>query len=179
MAKLCECGNEKSPKAKRCIKCHVKSNNKIRAINARKRRALRKRRKAYSAEFPVPKDKLSQRGGAVASNVYKRKLDALFKDGEFVLIKELFMPPGETIATVQGHQAKHVWILRDIRTGNVYVVGEKLLYSIRKEYHNVTLPKKKTGRPLGSKNKSTVKRELEIYFKNAKLEGNLFDRPGE
>ena len=124
----------------------------------------------------VPKEVAkTQRGGAVRKETHKARLDELFKGKKFMLVQEILMPKGMTFKTCTGNPARAGYMLRDINSGEVFLVGKYTFRRIRVEYDIIYRPKKK-GRPLGAKNKKTVEREKDSYLSKIKYTDGLIDR---
>lgn len=83
----------------------------------------------------------------------QRKLDELFRDRKWEIVKEFCHPraaPGEDQdkdETVLGQWVRRGYVIRDIATDEQIVVGNDLLKIIARRYQGVTLPVRRRGRP--------------------------------
>lgn len=70
----------------------------------------------------------------------RRKLDEAFSGRQFVIESEVHLPYGKVYRNPFGNTGRHGYIIRDVASGNRYVVGRQLLQLIHDRYQGVTLP---------------------------------------
>lgn len=122
----------------------------------------------------VPKEiAAAQRGGAIRAQTHRIKLDGLFKGKQWTVVQPIRMPRGLTFKTCLGRQARYGWMLREIHTGEILLVGEYAFKTVRLDYDIEYKPKR--GRPLGSKNKETLRKNLDTYLSEIKYTHGLID----
>ncbi len=68
------------------------------------------------------------------------KLDALFRNRVYDIVRRIDLPPGQVFISVLGNTARHGYVLRERVTGEQVAVGDKLLRHIHDHYLAVSLP---------------------------------------
>lgn len=122
----------------------------------------------------VPKEiSMAKRGGAIRAQTHRIKMDGLFKGKKWVVVQQIRMPRGLTFKTCLGKQARYGWMIRDVATGEILLVGNIMFKTLRLDYDIDYKPKK--GRPLGAKSKKTMRRDLDTYLDNVRYTNGLVD----
>lgn len=58
----------------------------------------------------------------------------------FEVVREVHLPPGQVFKNRMGRIGRHGWIIRNIATGEMEIVGEKLIRLIHDRYSAIELP---------------------------------------
>lgn len=145
-------------------------------VKPRKPRSPRVEKGKY-AHSKDPEERKAKRGGAVRKEVHRKMMDELFKDKTFTVTRKINLPKHQFVKSALGHRILHGWEIRCNETGQLLVVGYKLMLELKNNYQNVTNPfLRKGGRPPGSKNKTTIEKTLrEIRYRDLIGEGLFVD----
>ncbi len=123
----------------------------------------------------VPPEKRMGRGGVVRRLTHKVTMDEMLKGKHFEFIQEIHMPKGQFFITPMGMRARHGYMLRNVDTGQIIIVGYKILKIMLGEYKNLSgWTPRANGRPKGSKSKKKLKDELDDYLANVEMPEKLF-----
>lgn len=90
---------------------------------------------------------LTSRGSSISKR-WKQKMDEIFLERKYVIIKEFFLSEGEVFESPLKSKARHGFILQEISNPlNRIAVGKNVLKRAAMEYDAVEIPKKNRGRP--------------------------------
>lgn len=70
------------------------------------------------------------------------KMDALFKDKKFEIVKEVNLPQGQHFVTPLGNKGRNGFVVKEVGTDNQFAVGATTLKLMAETYGAVTLPEK-------------------------------------
>jgi len=92
----------------------------------------------------VTDDKLDR--GAALQEAREQKMKEAFEGQKFVIEREVHMPEGQVFQTPFGNKGRHGYVLKNVATGQLTVVGATVLKRISELYDAVELPEPKRKR---------------------------------